>query len=82
MLQFVRCLVKHGATLADASIIVSAELARLRTKRLAPQLVFLNRHLESKGWLQRLRGGAADARFVADELDKAAAQLTQTQAGR
>src|SRR5690348_9241489 len=39
MLQFVRCLVGHGATLDDASIIVSAELTRLRTKRLAPQLV-------------------------------------------
>ena len=34
---------------------------------------------ESEGWLQKLQAGAAAARFVADELDKAAERLTRTQ---
>ncbi len=34
---------------------------------------------ESEGWLQNLQAGAAAARFVADELDKAAERLTKTQ---
>jgi hypothetical protein len=33
---------------------------------------------ESEGWLQNLQAGAAAARFVADELDKAAERLTRT----
>ena len=35
--------------------------------------------VKSEGWLHNLRTGANDARFVADELDKAAERLSQLQ---
>jgi hypothetical protein len=33
---------------------------------------------DATGWLEEVRNGAATARYVADEFDKAAERLTQT----